>query len=118
MSDPQSAIPWKQNYAPGIQIFKTAQGVVKAGLDPADFVSVGGVMLKWPAALGSPPDDATVATWSAEYDAFLAAAPTEPDTFTKREQAILVAAALLAGATPQQAKAQARARFQQAMGLL
>lgn len=42
----------------------------------------------------------------------------ESRAFSKRERAILVAAALLGGANPAQAKAAAKARFKQAMQLL
>jgi hypothetical protein len=41
----------------------------------------------------------------------------ESSVFGKRERAILIAAALLGGATPAQAKAAAKARFKQALEL-
>lgn len=64
-----SAIHWKLNHAPGLRCFATARAAIGAGEDRAALLAVGGVLIKWPAALGAPPDDATVAAWEAEYDA-------------------------------------------------
>jgi len=87
------AIHWKQNHAPGLRGFQSSFAAEQAGENPASLVSAGGVLIKWPGALGAPPDDATVATWVAEYDADIAAqtnrreavkADAEADTFVDK----------------------------------
>lgn len=87
------AIHWKQNNAAGLRVFQTPDAAVQGGENPATLVQAGGVLIKWPGALGAPPDDALVATWVAEYDADIAAqtnrkasvkADAEADTFVDK----------------------------------
>lgn len=112
------AIVFKHPGAPGLRVFSDAAAAIQAGENPANLHAVAGMLVKWPSALGAPPDVATLTQWEAERIAFESQAPTNPETFTKREHALLLAAALLAGVNPASAKAQSKAAFQQAMGLL
>ena len=63
------AITFKHPAAGGLRCFSSAEAALNAGENPASLHAVGGVLVKWPGALGTPPDGATVAAWEAEYQA-------------------------------------------------
>lgn len=67
-----NAINFKHPDVAGLRIFANEKSAIQAGENPAELVSVGGVLVKWPAALGAPPNDATIAAWQAELDASVA----------------------------------------------
>lgn len=68
-----SAIHWKQGPQPGLRCFESAEAARMAGQNLASLSPVAGLLLLWPPALGAVPDDATVATWVAEYDVVVSA---------------------------------------------
>lgn len=61
------AIHWKQNHAPGLRCFGSLKAAEHGGADPATLVSAGGLLIQWPAGLGTPPTDSDVAQWETEY---------------------------------------------------
>ena len=75
------AIIHKHRTAPGLRMFGSAKAATLAGENPADLVSVAGILIKWPSALGAPPDEATIAQWEQERIAAV-------DLETKRRAAI------------------------------
>lgn len=64
------AIHWKQNHAPGLRCFSSAKAAELGGAE--NLISAGGLLIQWPAALGTPPTDADVAQWETEYQEHVA----------------------------------------------
>ncbi len=88
-----AAIIFKHRTAPGLRVFGDANSAIHGGENPAALHSVAGLLVKWPAALGVPPDEATIASWEAERATFEATkvarradvkATAEADNFVDR----------------------------------
>lgn len=61
-----SAIIFKHPGIAGLRVFDGVTAAIQAGENPAELHTVGGNLVKWPANLGPPPDDALVAQWEQE----------------------------------------------------
>lgn len=63
------SIHWANKNAPGIRVFGDEHAAIGAGEKPESLHKVGGMLIKWPEALGTPPDEATLKQWEDDFNA-------------------------------------------------